>query len=110
MTWFTFNSAASSRDDQCVTPSRAGGGVNVAVTIRRGSTVRGRPGRSSSASPSSPASAYRDRHRFTVGRDTPTRSAISAFNIPSEANNTILARCASAARTDPDRTSPVSRS
>ena len=50
-----------------------------------------------------PASAYRARHRFTVGRDTPTRSAISAFSIPSEANNTIRARCASPARTDPDR-------
>jgi hypothetical protein len=56
VTWLTFSSAASSRDDQCVTPSLAGGGVSVAATIRRGSTSLGRPGRSSSASPSTPAS------------------------------------------------------
>lgn len=31
----TFNRVASSRDDQCVTPGRFGGGVSVAVTIAR---------------------------------------------------------------------------
>ena len=36
--------SASSRDDQCVTPSLVGGGVNVAATIVARSTVRGRPG------------------------------------------------------------------
>jgi hypothetical protein len=35
VTWFTFSSAASSRDDQCDTPRLGGGGFRVAVTIRR---------------------------------------------------------------------------
>ena len=69
--------AASSRDDQCVTPRLAGGGVKVDVITAARSTVRGRPGRFWVSSPARPRSAYRDRHRFTVGRVTPTRSAIS---------------------------------
>ena len=36
--------SASSRDDQCVTPSFDGGGVNVAVITFDRSTLRGRPG------------------------------------------------------------------
>ena len=105
VTWLTFNRAASSRLDQCVTPRLFGGGVNVASTIRRGSTVRGRPGRSSSASPANPRSRYRFRHRSTVGRDTPTNSAISTFGVPSAASNTIRARIANPARTDDARAS-----
>jgi hypothetical protein len=50
------NGLAVRYEIQCVTPSLAGGGVSVAATTRRGSTVLGRPGRSSSASPSRPAS------------------------------------------------------
>src|SRR6476620_10236548 len=47
----TPSSPANSRLDQCVTPSRCGGGVNVATTTCASSTRRGRPdrGRSSSA-------------------------------------------------------------
>ena len=57
VTWSSFSRVASSRDDQCVTPSRAGGGVKVAAMITRWSTVLGRPGRSTSDSPASPRSA-----------------------------------------------------
>ena len=38
------NRSASSRDDQCVTPSFDGGGVKVAVITLDLSTLRGRPG------------------------------------------------------------------
>jgi hypothetical protein len=62
------------------------------------------------AAPAMPASTYRDRHTFTIGRDAPTRSAISALRSPSEANNTIQAHCASPARTDDARTSRLSSS
>ena len=74
--------SASSRDDQCVTPSLSGGGVNVAAKILARSTVRGRPDRCSSSNPCHTPPAYRDRHRFTVGRATPTRSAISVVGHP----------------------------
>ena len=35
VTWLVPSRSASSREDQCVTPKLAGGGVNVSVTIRR---------------------------------------------------------------------------
>ena len=35
VTWLVPNRLASSRDDQCVTPRLAGGGLNVSATIRR---------------------------------------------------------------------------
>ena len=57
VTWLTFSRAASSRLDQCVTPRLAGGGTSVSATIWRWSMVRGRPGRSSSTRPATPASA-----------------------------------------------------
>jgi len=44
-----------------------------------------------------------------VGRDTPTRRAISAFGTPSAASNTILARFAAAAVTVCDRTIAANR-
>jgi hypothetical protein len=44
--------------------------------IRLWLTCRGRPARASSCSPSMPCSANRSRHKSTVGRDTPTNSAI----------------------------------
>ncbi len=47
---------ASSRDDQWVTPNRAGGGRNVSAMIFCWSTILGRPGRSTSTSPAMPAS------------------------------------------------------
>src|SRR5690348_16760566 len=74
--WSIPSRGASSRDDQWVTPRPAGGGVNVAEMTFASSTVFGRPGRFSSLNPAIPRSAYRDRHRFTVGRDIPTSSAI----------------------------------
>src|SRR5215203_4600065 len=110
VTWLVPKRSASSRDDQCVTPSRAGGGVSVSVTIRRGSTDRFRPERFSSASPAMPCSAYRIRHVFTVGRLTPTSRAMSTFGVPPAASNTIRARAASPARPALDRVSPTSSS
>lgn len=68
------------------------------------STVRGRPERGSSTRPSIPACTYLLRYNVTVGRDTPTRAAISVFDTPSAASSTILARCANPARIDVDRT------
>ena len=50
----TPSSAASSRLDQCVTPSRCGGGVSVAATTCASSTRRGRPDRLRSCSAASP--------------------------------------------------------
>ena len=101
---------ASSRVDQCVTAYFFGGGVSVAVTIRRWSMVRGRPERGSSSSPANPRAAYRSRHPITVGRDTPNLTAIAVFDTPSAANNTIRARCASPARIDDERVHRVSSS
>jgi hypothetical protein len=62
---------ASNRLDQCVTPSRFGGGFNVSVMIRSWSITRGRPGRDSSCNPAKPPRTYRARHDTTVCRDTP---------------------------------------
>src|SRR3954454_21554265 len=56
----------SSRDDQCVTPSRFGGGRRVAAPPLRLSPTRGRPDRARSSSPSTPAAAYRARQPITV--------------------------------------------
>jgi threonine dehydrogenase-like Zn-dependent dehydrogenase len=61
------------------TPSRCGGGFNVAVTTSASSTRRGRPDRLRSSRAASPPSAYRSRQWITVGRLTPTRVAISVF-------------------------------
>jgi len=44
------------------------------------------------------------RHNVTIGRDTPTRVAMSVFDTPSAASSTILARCANPARIDVERT------
>jgi hypothetical protein len=99
---------ASSRVDQCVTPYFFGGGVYVAVTIRRWSMVRGRPERGSSSSPASPCAACRSRHPITIGLDTLTVSAIAVFDAPSAASNTIRARCANPGRTELERVSRVS--
>jgi hypothetical protein len=67
------------------------------------STSRGRPERGSSISPSIPSASYLARQDVTVGRDTPTRVAISVLLTPSAANKMILARCANPARIDDDR-------
>jgi len=57
VTWLTFNRAASSRLDQCVTPRLFGGGVNVAVITAERSTLRGRPGGRTPSRPARPCSA-----------------------------------------------------
>jgi hypothetical protein len=57
-----------------------------------------------------PLHAYRARHDTTVCRVTPTRPAISVFDIPSAASSTIRARCAKPALIVEDRTHPASRS
>jgi hypothetical protein len=98
---------ASSRADQCVTPSDSGGGFSVAVTTAISSTVAGRPERFKSPSAATPPASYRLRHPITVGRDTPTRRPISAFGTPSAASSTIRARCARPASTVDDRVNAV---
>ena len=75
----------------------------MAAKILARSTVRGRPERRSSSSPFTPELAYRSRQPITVGRDTPTRSAISVLDTPSAASSTIRARCARPALIDDDR-------
>ena len=104
------SSAASSRDDQCVTPSRLGGGSRVASTIATSSVVRGLPGFGRSSSPPIPSAAYRFFHKITVGLDTPVRRTISLVPVPSPASSTILARWASPARIDGDLTHEASTS
>jgi hypothetical protein len=59
-------------------------------------TVRGHPGRGSSNSPSSRRSLKRLRHFVTVGREIPSRSAISPFAAPCAAASTIRERNANA--------------
>lgn len=98
---------ASSREDQCVTPYFFGGAANVAATISARSRRFGRPERGASASPSSPASAYRFRHFHTDVVVVPTSTAIRALAIPSDASSTILARCTKPARIDVDRTHDI---
>jgi hypothetical protein len=71
----TLSRAPSSREDQCVTPIRLGGGLNVSAMTRSWSSARGRPGRGSSVNPPTPLRSYRARQPITVGRDTATRRA-----------------------------------
>src|SRR5690348_12486965 len=104
------SSAASSRDDQCVTPSRDGGGSRVASTIATSSVTRGLPGLARSSSPPIPSAAYRFFHKITVGLDAPVRRTISFVPVPSAASSTIRARWASPARIDVERTQEASTS
>lgn len=102
--WSAPSRGASRRLDQCVTPRLAGGGSNVAARIAARSTYRGRPGRGRSANPANTLSPQRDRHRFTVERETPTVSAMTWSPTPPAANKTIRAPCAIAAAVVPERT------
>jgi hypothetical protein len=52
----------------------------------------GRPGRSRSRNPASPAAAKRPRQVRTVSSQTPTRSAIAVLGQPRAASSTIVAR------------------
>ena len=92
--------AASSRLDQCVTPSFSGGGSSVASTTATSSTCAGRPGFGRSSRPAIPSAAYRFFHAITVGFDTPVPFTISFVPAPSAASSTIRARCASPAGID----------
>ena len=90
-------------------PSFFGGGARVTAMIFDRFTSRGRPDRGSSINPSIPFASYRARQAVTVGRDTPTRSAIAVLLAPSAANKMIRARCAKPARIDDDRVHAVNR-
>ena len=70
--------------------------------------VRGAPGRGSSDSPSSLASAKRVRHLPTVCWPTPSAAAIALLILPSAASNTIRARHAKACAVPCRRTSACS--
>jgi len=95
--------SASSRTDQCVTPSPAGGGSSVAAMTACSSCTAGRPERGRSSSAANPPVAYRTRQECTVGRLTPTRRPTSTLLAPSAASNTIRARCANPAEIVEDR-------
>ena len=73
-----------------------GGGDRSAALMtsatRSSSWVRGRPGRSSSCSPSKPRSRKRLRHLPTVGRLSPRRRAMEALDSPWAPARTICAR------------------
>ena len=91
-------------------PSRLGGGSSVASTTATSSMTRGLPGFGRSSSPPIPSAAYRFFHVITVGLDAPVRRTISLVPSPSPASSTILARWASPARIDVDRTHEASTS
>ena len=90
-------------------PNLFGGGASVTEMILDRSTSRGRPDRGSSIRPSIPSASYLARHAVTVGRDTPTSSAIAVLLTPSAANKMILARCANPARIDDERVHSANR-
>jgi len=64
--------AASSRDDQCVTPSRSGGFSSIVTTIAVSSTVFGWPARARSPSARMPPDWHRARHSRTCARKKET--------------------------------------
>ena len=102
---------AIDRVDQCVSPP--GGGCSSVAVMTRSTcssvTVRGRPGRGSSVSPSSRASRNRDRHLPAVVREMPSSAATALTANPSAQASTIRDRSASACavlrrRAQPSRT------
>ena len=83
--------------DQCV----ASCGISSSVAVMTSSTLSsridgGRPGRGSSASPSSRCAANLPRHLLTVAGSTRRSAAACLFVAPSAHASTILARSASA--------------
>jgi len=68
--------------DQCVTPNSFGGPNIVSTTTARSSITGGCPDRGRSPSAPTPPAVYRDRQSITVGRDTPTISAIAVSKAP----------------------------
>jgi hypothetical protein len=73
-----------------------------------GSPRPARPG--PSLQPTGPLGAYRFSRKSTAGSDAPVRRTISSVPMPSSASSTILARCASPARIEGERTREVSTS
>jgi len=102
---------AIDRVDQCVSPP-AGSCSSVAVitfSTCSSVTVRGRPGRGSSPSPSSRDARNRDRHFDTVALELPRPAATSPTVPPTAQASTIRDRSASACavlrhRAHPSRT------
>lgn len=90
-------------------PSRFGGGVKVVVMIVYRSTRRGRPGRLV-LQPLDTGLGIPPAPQIHRRPGTSTNSAISTFDVPSAASNTILARVVSPTRIDVDRTIQVSTS
>ena len=91
------NSAASDRVDQCVASFGVVSRVRVITASTCSSeTVRGRPGRGSSSSPSSRSVTNRDRHLRALLNAIPSRAAIAVVLNPSAAASTIRDRIASA--------------
>jgi hypothetical protein len=102
---------AIDRVDQCV--ASAGVDFNVAITTCSTCSsviVRGRLGRGSSTSPSSRRSAKRLRHLVTVGRETPSSSAISALvSWPAAASTSVRATPAPERSSGAKSTTPAPR-
>jgi len=100
------NAWPSSRLDQCVTPSLFGGGVNGAgddrVVIHRPRPTR----RRLVLQPGDSTALVMCRQSITVGRDIPTRAAITVLDTPSAASRTIRARSANPARNDQNPVHP----
>ena len=96
--WLMPVAAAIDLVDQCVSCPGPCSSTVLAMTTSTCSSVivRGAPGRGSSERPSSRATANRDRHLATVGRDTPKAGATSVFDPPSAHASTIRDRNASA--------------
>jgi len=71
--------------------------ASVTSSTATSSTVPGRPGLGRSPSAAIPEAPYQSRHFSTVGREVPSRAAMSVLDTPSAASSRILARCTSPA-------------
>lgn len=90
--------------DQCVAPFGASSSVAVTTSSTLSSNIDGgRPGRGSSARPSSRRSMNRARHFATVCSHTPSRAATCLLSNPSAQPSTIRHRSASACAEDARR-------
>ncbi len=89
---------AIDRVDQCVSPFGGSCSSVAVITFSTCSsvTVRGRPGRGSSLSPSSRPARNRDRHLPAVAREIPSSAATALTAPPSAQASTIRDRSASA--------------
>ena len=91
------------RLDQWVIPRCSGGAWRVALMTSIWSISGSRPFFGRSSKPARPSAMKRFRHAVTVGRVDPVLSTISFVPTPSAASSTILARRASPAGIDVDR-------